>query len=104
MPAPVIIGRLRRTMTDLKANEIADRIIRQGRALGKAIEGLSEIDPSGPIERLMIRMLLDSYKRRLQALVAALPAWAVGKILSASEHTGDDRVAVWVSRNRCPQR
>ena len=104
MPAPVIIGRLRRTMTDLKANEIADRIIRQGRALGKAIEGLSEIDPSGPIERLMIRMLLDSYKRRLQALVAALPTWAVGKILSASEHTGDDRVAVWVSRNRCPQR
>ena len=86
-------------MTNLKANETADRIIRQGRALVKAIEGLSEVDPGGPIERLMIRMLLDSYKQRLRALIGALPAWAVEKILSAGESVGDDRAAVWVSRN-----
>ena len=86
-------------MTNLNANETADRIIRQGRTLVRAIEGLSEVDPTGPIERLMIRMLLDSYKQRLQALVAALPAWAVEKILSAGEHVGDDRAVVWVSRN-----
>ena len=47
----------------------------------------------------MIRMLLDSYKQRLQALTAALPTWAVEKILSASEYSEDDRAAVWVSRN-----
>ena len=40
-------------MTNLKANETADRIIRQGRALVKAIEGLSEVDPTSPIERAM---------------------------------------------------
>jgi hypothetical protein len=82
------------------ANETADRIIRQGRALVKAIEGLSEVDPGGLIERLMIRMLLDSYKQRLQALTAALPAWAVEKILSVSEYVGDDRAAAWMSRNQ----
>ena len=86
-------------MTNLNANETADRIIRQGRTLVRAIEGLSEVDPTRPIERLMIRMLLDSYKQRLQALVAALPAWAVEKILSASEHVGDDGAVVWVSKN-----
>jgi hypothetical protein len=81
------------------ANETADRIIRQGRALVKAIEGLSEVDPGGPIERLMIRMLLDSYKQRLDALITALPAWAVEKILSVSEYSEDGRAAVWASRN-----
>jgi hypothetical protein len=86
-------------MTDLDANETADRIIRQGRALVKAIEGLSEVDPTGPIERLMIRMLLDSYKQRLQAITGALPAWAVERILSASEYGEDDRAAAWMSRN-----
>jgi hypothetical protein len=83
-------------MTDA---ELVNRVIRQGRALVKAIEGLSEVDPTGPIERLMIRMLLDSYKQRLQALVAALPAWAVERILSASEYSEDDRAAVWMSNN-----
>jgi len=76
-----------------------DRVIRQGRALVKAIEGLSEADPGGPIERLMIQMLLDSYKQRLQALVTALPAWAVEKILSASERVGDDRAVLWMGNN-----
>jgi hypothetical protein len=72
------------------ANATADRIIRQGRALVKAIEGLSEVDPGGLIERLMIRMLLDSYKQRLDAPITALPAWAVEEILSASEYSEDD--------------
>jgi hypothetical protein len=86
-------------MAEATDAELVNRIIRQGRALVKAIEGLSEVDPTGPIERLMIRMLLDSYKQRLQALTAALPAWAVEKILSASERVGDDRAALWMSRN-----
>jgi hypothetical protein len=33
--------------------ELVNRIIRQGRALVKAIEGLSEADPTGPIEWAM---------------------------------------------------
>jgi hypothetical protein len=55
-----------------------NRIIRQGRALVRAIEGLSEVDPGGPVERLMIRMLLDSYKQRLQALVVVVPKQGKG--------------------------
>jgi hypothetical protein len=86
-------------MSEATDAEHVNRIIRQGRALVKAIEGLSEVDPTGPIERLMIRMLLDSYKQRLEALIAALPAWAVERILSASERVGDDRAALWMSRN-----
>jgi hypothetical protein len=82
------------------ANETADRIIRQSRALVKAIEGLSEVDPGGPIERLMIRMLVDSYKQRLLVLTAAFPTWAVERILSTSGHIGDDRAAVWTKNNR----
>jgi hypothetical protein len=39
----------------------------------------------------MIQMLLDSYKQRLEALVTALPAWAVEKMLSASERGGRQR-------------
>jgi hypothetical protein len=39
----------------------------------RAIEGISEIDPTGPIERFMVRLLLYSYKQRLRAIVAAVP-------------------------------
>jgi hypothetical protein len=65
----------------MSESDHTNRIIRQGRALVKAIQGLSEVDPTDPVERPMIRMLLDCYKQRLQAITAALPAWAVEKIL-----------------------
>jgi hypothetical protein len=72
-----------------------DRILRQGRAL----EGLSEIEPSGPIERFIAGLLLAAYKRRLRGIVEAAPAWVTEEILSASERIGDDRVALWMSEN-----
>ena len=40
-------------MSEATDADLANRVIRQGRALVKAIEGLSEVDPSGPIERAM---------------------------------------------------
>jgi hypothetical protein len=46
-----------------------DRILRQGRALVRAIEGLSEIEASGPIERFIAGLLLAAYKRRLRRTV-----------------------------------
>ena len=45
-----------------------DYIIRQGRALVRAIEGLTEIAPTGPIERFVVGLLLTSYKGRLRAV------------------------------------
>ena len=50
-----------------------DRIIAQGRALVRAIEGLGEIDPTGPVERTMAGLLLRVYKRWLRGLVEASP-------------------------------
>jgi hypothetical protein len=83
-------------MTDL---ELTDRIIRQGRALVRAIEGLATIEPTGPIERALASLLVAAYKRRLRAIVETVPSWVAEKILGASEHIGDDRAAVWMSDN-----
>jgi hypothetical protein len=86
-------------LDEMSESDHTNRIIRQGRAFVKAIEGLSEVDPTGLVERLMIRMLLDSYKQRLDALVTALPAWAVEEILSAGERVGDDGAVLWMDNN-----
>ncbi len=79
--------------------ELTDRIIRQGRALVRAIEALSTIEPTGPIEQALAGLLLADYKRRLRAIVEAAPAWVSEEILSASERIGDDRAALWMSEN-----
>jgi hypothetical protein len=79
--------------------ETTDRILRQGRALVQAIEGLSEIKPTGPIERVIAGLLLAAYRRRLRGIVEAAPAWVVEEILSASQRIGDDRAALWMSES-----
>jgi hypothetical protein len=76
-----------------------DRIIEQGRALVRAIEALDTIEPTGPIERFLVWFLLSAYKHRLRAIVKAAPSWVTEEILSASEQIGDDRAALWISRN-----
>jgi hypothetical protein len=43
-----------------------DRILTQGRALVRAIEALGTIQPSGPVERALARLLMAAYKRRLR--------------------------------------
>ncbi len=63
---------------------ITETVIEQGKALVRAIEAIGTIEPSGPLER---------------ALVAALPEWVTEEILSASQHVGGDRAAVWVREN-----
>ncbi len=78
---------------------VTDQIIAQGKALVRAIEALSTIEPSGPFERWQMRLLQAAYKQRLRAIVAAAPAWVAEEILSASEHIGDDRAAGWMSEN-----
>ena len=71
----------------------------RARALVRAIEGLSEIEPSGPVERFVTGLLLAVYRRRLRGIVEAAQAWAAEEILSASERIGDDRAALWMSEN-----
>ena len=49
-----------------------ERIIEQGKALVRAIEALGTIEPTGPIEQALARLLLTAYKRRLRAIVAGV--------------------------------
>jgi hypothetical protein len=58
----------------------------QGKALVRAIEALGTIEPTGPFERALARLLMAAYKRRLRAIVKAVPAWVSDEIPSASEH------------------
>jgi hypothetical protein len=76
-----------------------ERILRQGKALVRAIEALETIEPTGPIERVQAWFLLQAYRRRLRGIVEPAPEWMAEEILSASERVGDDRAAVWLSEN-----
>lgn len=76
-----------------------ERILEQGRALVRAIEALGTIDPTGPFERAIVKLLLVAYKRRLRGIVAVAPSWMSEEILSASQHIDDGRPAVWMSEN-----
>jgi len=51
-----------------------DRILRQGRALVRAVEALGTIQPSGPFERALARLPMAATKRRLRGIVAPVPA------------------------------
>jgi hypothetical protein len=76
-----------------------DRIIVQGQALARAIEALGTIEPTGPFEHVLARLLIAAYKRRLRVTVKVVPTWVSEEILSASEHIGEDRAALWLSEN-----
>jgi hypothetical protein len=51
------------------------RALQQVKALVRTIESLYAIEPTGPIERVIIWLLLQAYRRRLRAIVANAPAW-----------------------------
>lgn len=70
-----------------------------GPGLVRAIEALKTIEPTGPIERVQAWFLLQAYRRRLRAIVAAAPGWLAEEILSGSQAVGEDRAAVWMSEN-----
>ena len=79
--------------------DLTDRIILQGRGLVHPAEALGTIQPSGPFERALARLLMAAYKRRLRGTVKLAPTWVSEEILSASEHIGDDRAVLWISKN-----
>jgi hypothetical protein len=54
--------------------------------------------PTGFLEGVL-GLLLTAYKRCLRAIVAAAPSWVGKEILSASEHIGDKRAVLWMSKN-----
>ena len=84
---------------DLDHTNPTDQIISQGRALVRAIEAMDIITPTSRFERWQTRLLQTAYKYRLRGLIKAAPAWVAEQILSASERIGEDRAAVWMSRN-----
>jgi hypothetical protein len=67
--------------------------------LVRAIEALGTIEPSGPFERALARLLIAAYKRRLRAIVKVVPTWVSEEIPSASERIGDDRAVLGMSKN-----
>jgi len=79
--------------------ELTDRIIAQGRAPVRAIEALGTIEPTRPTERVLAGLLLAGYKRRLRAIIKAVPDWVAEEILSTSERVGDKRAVLWMSKN-----
>jgi hypothetical protein len=52
---------------------LTDHLISQGRALVRAIEALGTIEPTGPFERALARLLMAAYKRWLRAIVEVAP-------------------------------
>jgi hypothetical protein len=59
---------------------LTDRIMFQGHALVRAIEALGIIEPTGPFERALARLLIAAYKRRLRAIVRVVPTWVSEEI------------------------
>ena len=53
--------------------------------LADGIITLATIQPAGPFERALTRLLMAAYKRRLRAIVAASPTWVSEEMLSTSE-------------------
>jgi len=68
-------------------------------AQGRAIEALGTIEPTGPFERVLARLLMAAYRHRLRAIVAAAPTWVSEEILSASEHIRNDRAVLWMNED-----
>jgi hypothetical protein len=56
-------------------SDLTDCILRQGRALVRAIETVGTIGPTGPFERALASLLMAAYNRRLRAIVKIVPAW-----------------------------
>jgi hypothetical protein len=57
----------------MAAPALTNRIIAPGRALVRAIEALGTIQPTGPFERALARLLIAAYKRRLRGVVEVVP-------------------------------
>ena len=58
--------------------DLTDRILRQGRALVRAIEALGTIEPSGQYEQALARLLQAVYNHQLRnavEFVSASPVW-----------------------------
>lgn len=79
--------------------ELTNDVISCGPTFVCATKALGAIQPTGPFERALVCLLVPAYKCRLRAIVEAVLAWASEEILSASEHIGDDRAVLWVSKN-----
>jgi len=79
--------------------ELTDHIISQGRALVHAIEAMGTIQPTGPFERALARLLMAAYKRCPRAIVKVAPTWVSGENLSATERIGDKRAVLWFGEN-----
>ena len=67
---------LKRTISHNEANP-TNRIIRQGRALVRAIESLTTIDP---FERAIAGLLVAGYKRGLRGIVELCPRLDSGEL------------------------
>ena len=65
-------------MTD---DEIANRIIEQGRALVQAIAAMDTSAPTNHFVRWKARLLQVEYRHRLREILRNVPAWVAEEIL-----------------------
>jgi hypothetical protein len=75
--------------------EGADRMIRQGPALVRAIEALEAIEPADDSERARARLLVKTYKLRLRGIIGTAPTWIGNRIFTASESIPDPAAALF---------
>ena len=76
----------------------AARLIRQGRALVRAIEALQIIEPSDDSERASTHLLVKAYKLRLREIIGTAPTWIGNRIFEALQ-SFPDRKAVLFGEN-----
>jgi hypothetical protein len=58
------------------------------------------VELAEPTERVISRLLLKAYRRRLRASIGAFPSELAEGIRSAFQAIGADKAAVWISENR----
>jgi len=81
-----------RVKDDSRSIEITKRVLQQGQALVRVMEGGEIIDHTGLLlEQGLVWLLLKAYQHRLRMIVRFSPDWLAEETLSTSEHIGTDR-------------
>jgi hypothetical protein len=65
----------------------------------KGIEALDTIEPTRPVEDVLVWLLIKVYRRWPRGIMGVAPTWVSKRILTASEGIGVQRSAVWLSES-----
>lgn len=54
---------------------MGERVVEQAKEVFRTVKALGTIEPTGPIERIRVWLLLQTYRRRLGTIIEAGPLW-----------------------------